>query len=119
LGSFSEGIEEVTQDHYDPDSELRNTFIEREKRSSNRKNTCSEFVLTIDGAQIEGAGSNISQTGAYMVTCDEIPVELVIRGKHEERTVSARIVRIDKISEGSRGVALRFETRLKDIESFR
>lgn len=97
---------------------MRSTFIEREKRSTNRKNTCSEFVLTIDGAQIEGAGSNISPTGAYFVTCDEIPVELVIRGKHEERTVAARIVRIDRISKGSRGMALRFETRLKDIEEF-
>lgn len=90
-------------------------LIEREKRRSPRKVTCSRFEMNTELAVIEGTGSNISQEGAYFVTCDEVPVEVKIRGEHGERRVRAKIVRIDRISEGSLGVAVRFETRLLDI----
>lgn len=92
-----------------------NTLIQREKRSSTRKQTCSQFSLTIDAAQLEGAGSNISQTGAYFVTCDEIPVQVKIKCGEKVHNVYARIVRIDSVSKGSQGIALEFETRILDV----
>lgn len=98
----------------DPFNEEERLIVEKEKRSSARKPTCSYFTLSIDKAAIEGAGSNISQTGAYFVTCDEIPVELVIRCKDKEKKVGGWIKRIDQISEGSKGVAIQFDRRLTD-----
>ncbi|MHC4944658.1 MAG: PilZ domain-containing protein [Planctomycetota bacterium] len=91
-------------------------LIEKEKRSAARKATCSRFVVNIDSATIEGAGSNISQTGAYFVTCDEIPVEVVIEDEGREHRVQGRITRIDTVSKGSQGVAIQFERRLLEYE---
>jgi hypothetical protein len=100
---------------YDQEGEEEDIIIQREKRRSNRKQTCSIFNMTVHTSQIEGVGSNLSKDGAYFVTCDEIPVELVILGEHEKRSVHGRIVRIDRISEGSQGMAIRFDARLLDI----
>jgi hypothetical protein len=91
------------------------TLIEREKRNSSRTTSRSTFSMTVNPGQIEGVGSNISQTGAYFVTCDEISVELLIRDDFGERIVPGRIVRIETVSEGSNGVAIQFETRLLDV----
>ena len=85
--------------------------IEREKRHSSRKTSRSAFVMTVNPIEIEGVGSNISQTGAYFVTCDEIPVELVIKDGQGERKIPGKIVRIDTVIEGSHGVAVHFDTR--------
>jgi hypothetical protein len=92
------------------------TMIEKEKRSSVRKTTCCRFVVTIDSATIEGAGSNISQTGAYFVTCDEIPANIVIQEDGREREIQGRIMRIDTVSKGSQGIAIQFDRRLLDVE---
>ena len=97
------------------ESQDERTLIEREKRHSSRKSSRSTFSMMVQDCQIDGVGSNISQTGAYFVTCDDISVELIIRDGHGERKVPGKIVRIETVSEGSSGVAIRFETRLLDV----
>ncbi len=93
---------------------LDEEIIQSEKRRALRKSDCSEFKLDIDSASIGGFGSDISRTGAYIVTCDEISIAITIKASNREQKVSGRIVRIDSISKGSHGVAIQFDTPLKD-----
>jgi hypothetical protein len=92
------------------------TFIKKEKRSTQRQPTRAQFCMKVNIDSMEGVGSNISQTGAYFITCDEIPVELTIEGKHKSIDAVGQIVRVDRISEGSIGIAIKFDTRIFDVE---
>ena len=87
------------------------TFIKREKRGHLRKPIRSFITALLTPVRIEGIGSNLSETGAYFVTCDDIPVEIMIQEGNKERKIYGKIVRIDSISEGSHGVAIEFDTR--------
>ena len=90
-------------------------FIQQEKRRSRRKLTRASFTMSLSEGQIEGVGSNISSVGAYFVTCDEITVQLEIRGEAGERKVFGKIKRIEDISDGTRGIAIEFDTRLPEM----
>ena len=71
--------------------------------------------MTLNLAEVTGVGTNVSQTGAYFVTGDEIPVELTLEKKGRQKVVYGKIVRLEQISEGSQGVAIEFDTRLLDF----
>jgi len=101
---------------FNDDSIDENAFIQREKRKSHRQNTRAYFSMSINSSMLEGLGANISESGGYFVTCDEIPVDLKIKSRNKEKQVFAKIVRIDRISEGSLGIALQFESRMLDSD---
>lgn len=112
-------LEESSDDnsiHEENPSMDEGVYIEKEKRGYNRKPTRASFTMVMEPHQVDGIGNNISQKGAYFVTCDNIPVELIIKGANGSRSVYGNIVRIDRVSESSMGVAVEFESRILDTE---
>ena len=105
-------IHESSQDDAPGIEKDEQVLIAREKRSTSRQPSRARFKVKVDESLMEGMGTNISQTGAYFVTCDEVMVELKIEGVHGRRDVPARIVRMDRISESSFGIAVRFDHRI-------
>jgi hypothetical protein len=61
-----------------------------------------------------GGGQNVSRSGAYFVTSDEIPVEVSFSANGKETQVAGRIIRIDSVSPGTFGIAVEFGQRLPD-----
>jgi hypothetical protein len=92
-----------------------NIFIQREKRGAQRKPIRASFSMTIEGARVEGMGKDVSQTGAYFITGEDIPVEVTIKSDNGEQTVMGKIVRIDQIGTAAQGIAVQFDTRITDM----
>ncbi|MEW6743269.1 MAG: PilZ domain-containing protein [Planctomycetota bacterium] len=83
--------------------------IRVEKRGSPRKPTTATFTVHIDSTSLFGAGRNISRGGAYLVTSDPISVEVSWRDRGGERVARGRLVRIERLTSESLGVALQFD----------
>ncbi len=56
-----------------------------------------------------GAGRDVSENGAYFITGDEIKAEVSYEVKGKEVTVPATVSRIERVSAGTMGVAVRFD----------
>ena len=87
-----------------------------ERRGNVRRLTHAVFTARFDAAQVMGGGRDISRSGAYFTTSDEIPCEVTFNANGRDTTVGARIVRIDAVSPGTFGVAIHFDQRLPDAQ---
>src|SRR5215813_7279583 len=78
----------------------------RVKRGSRRQDSSASFHMRVDGADLRGAARNVGGGGVYVVTGDELRVQIVLRGKGEsERVETGRIVRLEHLAHGTFGVA--------------
>lgn len=85
-----------------------------ERRGNVRQTTHAVFTVRTTDAQLMGGGQNVSRTGAYFVTSDEIPVEVRFVANGKETQVAGKIVRIDSVSPGTFGIAIEFGQRLPE-----
>lgn len=85
-----------------------------ERRGNVRETTHSVFTVRMTEAQLMGGGQNVSRSGAYFVTSDEIPIEIRFVANGRETQAAGRIVRIDTVSPGTYGVAIEFGQRLPE-----
>jgi hypothetical protein len=87
-----------------------------ERRGNVRTTTHAVFTARLSAVQLLGGGRDISRSGAYFTTSDEIPCEVTFNVNGHDTTVGARIVRIDAVSPGTFGVAIHFDQRLPDSQ---
>jgi hypothetical protein len=85
-----------------------------ERRGNVRQTTHAVFTVRMTDAQLMGGGQNVSRSGAYFVTSDEIPVEVRFVANGKETEVSGKIARIDSVSPGTFGIAIEFGQRLPE-----
>ena len=87
-----------------------------DRRGNVRQTTHAVFTARLSAIQLLGGGRDISRSGAYFMTSDEIPVEVTFNVNGQDTTVGARIVRIDAVSPGTFGVAVHFDQRLPESQ---
>ena len=87
-----------------------------ERRGNVRRLTHAVFTARFDAQQIMGGGRDVSRSGAYFMTSDELKFDVSFAAEGKEIRVPAKIVRIEQISPGTLGVALQFDRRLHEHE---
>lgn len=90
------------------------TLIER--RGNVRHPTHAVFTARLGEVQLMGGGRDVSRSGAFFFTSDEIPLEVSFTINGKETKVPAKIVRIESISPGTFGIAVQFDHRLTEGE---
>jgi hypothetical protein len=90
------------------------TMVER--RGNVRRPTHAVFTARFEPAQIMGGGRDVSRSGAYFITSDEVRLEVVYSSNGRDVKAPAKIIRIESISPGTLGIAVQFERRLHDHE---
>jgi hypothetical protein len=82
----------------------------REKRGSRRQDCSAPFRMRVDEADLHGAARNIGGGGIYVVTGDELRVQIVLRDANgSERSEVGRIVRLEHLASGTFGVAIELD----------
>ena len=87
-----------------------------ERRGNVRRLTHAVFTARFDAQQIMGGGRDVSRSGAYFMTSDELKFDVSFSAGGREVSVPAKIVRIEAISPGTLGFALQFDRRLHEHE---
>lgn len=87
-----------------------------ERRGNVRQPTHAVFTARLDPAQVMGGGRDISRSGAYFITSDELTLEVTFNAGTRELTVPARIARVENLSAGTLGIAVQFTRRLHEHE---
>ena len=82
-----------------------------DRRGNPRRSTVAVFTLRFSEESLMGAGRDVSDNGAYFITGDDIQTEVSYEVKGKEVTVPATVVRIERISAGTMGVAVRFDRK--------
>ncbi len=90
------------------------TMVER--RGNVRRPTHAIFTARFEPSQVMGGGRDISRSGAYFVTSDELRLEMAYDKDGREVRTPAKIVRIEQLSPGTFGIAVQFERRLHEHE---
>ena len=85
-----------------------------ERRGNVRQTMHAVFMARFSAIQFLGGGRDISRSGAYFMTSDEIPCEVTFNVDGQDTTLGARIVRIDAVSPGTFGIAVHFDQRLPE-----
>ena len=67
-------------------------------------------------AQVMGGGRDVSRSGAYFITSDEVRLEVCFESNGREVRAPAKIIRVEQVSPGTYGIAVQFERRLHDHE---
>ncbi len=83
-----------------------------DRRRNPRRATPAEVSIDFEGSSLQGAGRNISDSGLYFVTSDELKVHVTIEHNGQKTQVPARLVRIDDVTPSTWGVALKFDQSL-------
>ena len=84
-----------------------------ERRGNPRRSFTAVFSLRFSEDTCLGAGRDLSGNGAYVVTSDELAVDVTFEMDGKETRVPARVVRVDPIAHGSLGIAIRFDKRVE------
>lgn len=97
-----------------PDYDRTGASTSIERRGNGRTMTHAVFTVRMTEAQLMGGGQNVSRSGAYFVTSDEIPIEIRFIANGRETQTGGKIVRIDSVSPGTYGIAIEFGQRLPE-----
>ena len=87
-----------------------------ERRGNVRRLTHAVFTARMEPSQVMGGGRDVSRSGAYFITSDEVKLELSFQCDGREVRVPAKVIRMESISPGTLGVAVQFERRLHEHE---
>lgn len=90
------------------------TMIER--RGNVRRPTHAVFTARFDHVSVMGGGRDISRSGAYFITSDELPLEVSFTLDGREVRVPAKVMRMEQLSPDTLGIAVQFDRRLRDGE---
>ncbi|MSR45484.1 MAG: PilZ domain-containing protein [Planctomycetes bacterium] len=90
------------------------TMVER--RGNVRRATHAIFTGRFEPAQVMGGGRDVSRSGAYFITSDEVRLEVCFDSNGREVRAPAKIIRVEQVSPGTYGIAVQFERRLHDHE---
>jgi hypothetical protein len=90
------------------------TLVER--RGNMRQPTHAVFTARIEPTQVMGGGRDVSRSGAYFVTSDEIRLSVTYSIDGKDVTAPARVIRMENLSPGTLGIAVEFDRRLHDHE---
>ena len=97
-----------------PDYDRTGASTSIDRRGNVRQTTHAVFTVRMNEAQLMGGGQNLSRSGAYFVTSDEIPIEICFIANGKETQTGGKIVRIDTVSPGTYGIAIEFGQRLPE-----
>jgi PilZ domain-containing protein len=97
-----------------PDFDRTGASTSIDRRGNVRATTHAVFTVRMGEAQLMGGGQNLSRSGAYFVTSDEIPIEICFVANGKETQTGGKIVRIDTVSPGTYGIAIEFGQRLPE-----
>ena len=89
-------------------------FSGLDRRGNPRRPTMAVVTLRFPEGTIMGAGRDLSRTGAYFITSDEIQVDVQLECDGKEVRTPAKLVRIDNLSPGTHGIAVHFERELEE-----
>jgi hypothetical protein len=87
-----------------------------ERRGNTRRATHAVFTARMEPSQVMGGGRDVSRSGAYFITSDEIRLEVAFSSNGREVRAPAKIIRVEAVSPGTLGIAVAFERRLHDHE---
>jgi hypothetical protein len=87
-----------------------------ERRGNVRRATHAIFTARFEPTQVMGGGRDISRSGAYFVTSDEVRLDIAYDKDGREVRAPAKIVRIEQLSPGTYGLAVQFDRRLHEHE---
>lgn len=87
-----------------------------ERRGNTRAPTHAVFTARLESSQVMGGGRDVSRTGAYFITSDEIRLDVTFSANGREVRAPAKVIRMESISPGTLGVAVQFERRLHEHE---
>jgi hypothetical protein len=87
-----------------------------ERRGNVRRLTHAVFTARMEPSAVLGGGRDLSRSGAYFITSDEVKLEVSFSSNGREITVPAKVIRMESISPGTLGIAVQFERRLHDHE---
>lgn len=90
------------------------TLVER--RGNVRRPTHAVFTGRFEPAQVMGGGRDVSRSGAYFITSDEIRLEIAYDKDGREVRAPAKIIRIEQVAPGTYGIAVQFDRRLHEQE---
>ena len=113
---LASGGQETTVSNVNPMSDRTGAATSVERRGNVRQTTHAVFTARLSAVQLLGGGRDISRSGAYFTTSDEIPCEVTFNVDGRDTTVGARIVRIDAVSPGTFGIAIHFDQRLTESQ---
>jgi hypothetical protein len=65
--------------------------------------------VRVQESSLHAAGKNLSEGGAYVVTSDDVQVQIHYRENGIERIARGRIVRLEHLVQGTFGIALEFD----------
>jgi len=98
-----------------PDNEAEKA-LQSDRRGNPRRPTIAVFTMRFPESSLMGAGKDVSTGGAYFVTSDDVRVEVCFERGGKEKKVGARLIRMDRITSGTLGVAVEFDRALKDSD---
>ena len=90
------------------------TIVDR--RGNVRHPTHAVFTARFDASQVMGGGRDISRSGAYFITSDELKIEVSYTANGREIKAPAKLIRVEAISPGTLGIAVEFQRRLHEHE---
>lgn len=89
-------------------------LLASERRGNPRQETFAIFTMRFPEGTVLGTGRNISRSGGYFVSSDEVHVEVLYEKDGVEHRAPARLVRADTIAPGTTGYAVEFSPRLAE-----
>jgi len=92
-------------------------LLHQDRRGNPRRQTIAVFTMRFPESSLMGAGKNVSEGGAYFVTSDDVPVEVCFERNGKEQKRAARLIRVDRITSGTIGVAVEFDRPMIERDS--
>ena len=77
------------------------------RRETERRPAAGEIELELETRIVRGRGENLSRSGAFFYSGDELRVRLRIEG--EERVRTGRLVRLERVSHDETGFAVELD----------
>ena len=82
--------------------------IPTERRGNPRRPFTAVFTIRFSENTVLGSSKDVSPNGAYFVTNDDVEVEVQFEIDGKETRVPGRIIRLEEVARGSKGVAVEF-----------
>ena len=80
-----------------------------ERRRSERIPMRAPLEMTVETAQLVGTTDNLSSIGVLFFSDDPLRVSIRVEVEGEEKLISGRLVRVQRMSDQSTGFAVEFE----------
>ena len=80
-----------------------------DQRRETRQHANASVVMRLDPTSIGGTADNMSSVGLMFFTDEPLRVSVELEEKGERRTLTGRLVRVQRMNETNTGVAIEFD----------